>query len=367
MCKAIIVTNPIPATNKSPLISLSKFSLILSCVFGMLPVFGGNIEELGNNACVEIHSVRCSRTGSKLKKILSFLKLEFSMFFNILKSADRDDKAFFWIADKMLFPFWAAKLKRAQIYYFLMGNVGTEGKKTVFGSISEKMIVYMAEHADYVCVESRSVINYWKVRIKPERIKIIHLFVEGDAEHSYDQKENTIGMVCRLAEGKHVLESIEAFSMFLKTNPGWKLKIVGSGKLRDDCENLIKNFRLDQSIELLGWVEHSKLTGIVAKWKLMLFPTDAEGLPNGLIETMLQGVPAVASPIGGIIDVIEDGVNGWILSDCSADSICETMIRALSSQDFLSIAKAAESTIAQKFTFEASVGNLKEQLKEVYA
>ncbi|EGW38472.1 glycosyl transferases group 1 family protein [Desulfosporosinus sp. OT] len=328
-------------------------------------VLGGNIEDFDDNACVELYNVRCSRTGNKLRKVLSFLKLELLLLSMILKRVERDDLAFFWIADKMLLPFWAAKLKRARTYYFLMGNVGNEGKKTLFRNISEKMIVYMAEHADYICVESLSVIDCWNIRIKPEKIKIIHLFVEGKAEPLYEQKENTIGMVCRLVEGKHVLESIKAFAMFSNQKPNWKLQIVGSGMLRDDCENLIKEFKLEHKVELLGWVEHSKLPSIVAKWKLLLFPTDAEGLPNGLIETMFQGVPAIASPVGGIIDVIEDWVNGWILSDCSVDSICEAMIRALSSQNFLSIAKAAEKIIVQKFTFSASVDNLREQLKEV--
>lgn len=361
-----VLTNPLPVSNKSPLISLGKFCLMLANVFCKPIVLGGNLEELSTNSKVEIHSVKCKRTGSMVGKILSFLKLELLLFFHILRRADRTDKMFFWIADKMLFPFWAAKLKRVQTYYFLMGNVGIEGKRTLFGLISEQIILYMAKRADYVCVESLAVIKQWKIKVSPQKLKIIHLFVEDEAKGFYEQKEDIVGMVCRLVEGKHVLASIEAFSMFKKLNPGWKLQIVGSGKLRADCETMIGRLMVND-VELLGWVEHSQLPDIVAKWKLLLFPTDAEGLPNGLIETMLQGVPAVASPVGGIIDVIEDGVNGWILPDSSAGGIFQTMIQAVSSQDLMSVAKAAEDTVAHKFTFKASISNLKEQLKEVRA
>ncbi|MDR3560095.1 MAG: glycosyltransferase [Negativicutes bacterium] len=367
MGKVFIVTNPIPSTNQSPLISLNKLIQILSRVFGRVSVFGGNLEDIANKDYTQIHNIRCDRTGNKLLKLVSFLKLELILFIRILNTANQGDKAFFWIADKMLLPFWAAKLKRAPIYYFLMGNIGYEGGKSLFRSISQKIIVYMAEHAEYICVESPAVIECWHLRVKPERIKVIHLFVEASALSLYDQKENTIGMVCRLAAGKHVLESIMAFSMFLKTNAGWNLQIIGSGNLREDCENLINKLNLEQSVEMLGWVDHHKLPSIIAKWKLLLFPTDAEGLPNGLIETMLQGVPAVASHVGGIIDVIEDGINGWVLPDCSADSICKTMIHAVSSSEFLSIAKTAKRTIEQRYTFEASVNNLKAQLNEVVA
>lgn len=367
MDKVFVVTNPVPPTNKSPVISLNKLVQLLSCVFSDVSVFGGNIEDLLNSDGAKVHNISCFRTGNKLKRIIDFLKLELVLFFKILNTTKQGDKAFFWIADKMLLPFLAAKLKRAQIYYFLMGNVGSEGGKTVFRSISQKLIVYMAEHADFVCVESPSVLDFWRISLKPERLKVIHLFVEAAAIARYEQKKNTIGMVCRLATGKHVLESIEAFSMFLKTHGDWKLQIIGSGKLHGDCENLIKKLNLSQCVEMFGWVDHKMIPGIVAKWKLLLFPTDAEGLPNALIETMLQGVPAVASRIGGIVDVIEDGVNGWVLPDCSSNSICQAMIKAVSSDNFLDVAKAAESTIEQRYTFAASVSNLRHQLNEVVA
>lgn len=367
MDKVYIITNPIPESNKSSLVTLSKFATILSEVSDKLIIMGGNLHEMP--ICdelkqkIETYTVHYERKGSYLKKILSFLSLQLQISKYIFNTIHKDEIVFFWIGDKMILPYIMAKYKRAQINYFLMGNVSKEGKKSIFKMISTMLIQFMAKHADYVCVESPSILNCWNLNNKKIKSRIIHLYVQDHKELDYQKKKNIVGMVCRLAEGKHVLEAITGFFNFAIEHPEWRLEIVGSGKLQKDCEELVSRLNANHIIKLYGWKNHDEIPGIIENWKLLLLPTDAEGLPNGLIESMILGVPAIASPVGGIVDVIKDNQNGWILNTISINSITSALEKATINPRFLEIARDAERTINERYTFQASVNNIKAQLR----
>lgn len=163
-------------------------------------------------------------------------------------------------------------------------------------------------------------------------------------------------MVCRLTPGKHIVESIEAMVRIHKNHADWILEIIGSGKQEEECKALIRKYNAESCIHMLGWVEHSELQNYVAKWKYLLFPTDTEGMPNGLIEMMGSGIPAIASPVGGISDIIQDGENGLLLMDCSVEIIAKSIESAIavSEENYRLMAASAYKEISENFTLSAA-------------
>ena len=233
--------------------------------------------------------------------------------------------------------------------------VEKEGTQSTFTALSGRLIRYMASNSDYVCMESPSVKNEWKDLVSP-REKIIHLYTDVLEKPVFEYKELVIGMVCRLTPGKHVLECIEAMQKIHKEYPEWKLEIIGSGKQQQECEELIEQLKAEQYVNLLGWVEHSDLQRYTRKWKFLLFPTDTEGMPNGLIEMMGCGIPAIASAVGGIADIVTDGINGILLSDCSDKAIFEGIRLAITTSEeaYRRMSANAYETINEQFTLEAA-------------
>ena len=79
-------------------------------------------------------------------------------------------------------------------------------------------------------------------------------------------------------------------------------------------------------------------------------------MPNGLIEMMGQGIPALASPVGGIIDVVDNGLNGFILSETSADEIEKKMIEmiTISNDQYVKMADKAYGIIKNNYSLEAA-------------
>ena len=79
-------------------------------------------------------------------------------------------------------------------------------------------------------------------------------------------------------------------------------------------------------------------------------------MPNGLIEMMGCGIPAIASAVGGIADIVTDGINGILLSDCSDKAIFEGIRLAITTSEeaYRRMSANAYETINEQFTLEAA-------------
>ncbi len=360
MPDAFIVVNPMIAANKSTEVTLSKFLRIISPCFSRLIVIGGNLSVEPDLKDTELVSFEITRAGSKVRRAFDIIGVQVKMFTAIRHRLHQDDKVFFWIADKMILPFWAAKSCKAEINYFIMGNVAKEGSANLFTRISAKLIRYMAEHADYTCMESKSVIDEWP-GLKTNKIRVIHLYTDKIGMNPIEDREKIIGMVCRLAEGKHVLECIEAMVDVHVVHPEWKLEIIGSGRQQAECEQMIKELHAEDYIYLLGWIEHDRIIDYTERWKFFLFPTDTEGMPNGLIEMMGRGIPPLASPVGGIKDIVENNVNGILLENNTRNSIKEGILQFIcfNNKIYSNYAIAALNTVACEYSIDGAISNAK--------
>lgn len=351
----IVVTNPMIAANRSAEVTLSKFLRVIKPSVESIQVIGGNLSVESDLNDIQLISFPIVRHPNKFKRMLSIIGVQLKMMGAIIRIGQKGQPAYFWIADKMILPYFAAKMKRMEVNYFIYGNVEKEGIQSRFTALSGKMIRYMASNADYVCMESPSVKSEWR-GLKAKNEKIIHLYTDVLEKPTFEHRQRVIGMVCRLTPGKHIVESIEAMQEVHKKYPEWKLEIIGSGKQQQECEERIKRLNAEAYVDMLGWVEHSDLQKYTQKWKYLLFPTDTEGMPNGLIEMMGCGIPAIASAVGGIADIIQDSKNGFILRDCTADAISKGIEKAVCTPEnkYHDMSKMAYTTITDEFTLCAA-------------
>ena len=364
MTRAYIITNPMIAANKSTEVTLSKFLRVIHSCFDHLIVIGGNLSVESDLQDVELVSFRIQRGKNKINRTLDILNVQFRMCFAIRERIKKNEQVFFWIGDKMIFPFLAAKRRKAEINYFIMGNTAKEGKVSLFTRISSKLIRYMAEHADYICMESKSVRYEWPgLTLKKERI--IHLYTDNIEMNPLEDRDRVMGMVCRLTAGKHVKECIEAMAEVHATYPEWSLEIIGSGKQQTECEQLIDDMNVKEYVKLFGWIKHDNISEKTKKWKYFLFPTDTEGMPNGLLEMMGHGIPVLATPVGGIRDIVRNGVNGYLLEDNTKETIVNTIMRVImmSETEYRKNAEEAYKTIVSEYSLESAIHNARNTLR----
>lgn len=298
---------------------------------------------------------RSRRHPWKAGRIAAVLQVQLRQMLAVLRLGKRGRPVYFWIADKMLLPYLAARARGMEVNYFIYGNVEREGRPSLWTALSGKLIRYMASHADWLCMESPRVRKEWP-GLEGKGEKSIHLYTGVNEKPDFSARGPVLGMVCRLTPGKHVIESIRAMAEIHKAYPEWRLEIIGSGIQEPECRALIRQLDAGGYIELQGWVEHARLYSQVKNWKYLLFPTDTEGMPNGLVEMMGQGIPAIASPAGGIADLVQDGKNGMLLPDGSVEGIRQGMERGILTPEpaYREMAQKAYETIRDAFTLEAA-------------
>jgi len=126
--------------------------------------------------------------------------------------------------------------------------------------------------------------------------------------------ENYINLVAvgRLSHEKGFDVLIKAMSEVLKVDDKYRLYIVGEGKDRVMLEELIKHFKLEKNIFLLGF--HNNPYKYIKYANAFILSSRWEGLPNVVLESLYIGTPVVATKVVKLLEqLIEDGKNGFLV------------------------------------------------------
>jgi glycosyltransferase involved in cell wall biosynthesis len=117
-----------------------------------------------------------------------------------------------------------------------------------------------------------------------------------------DPDEVLVTFVGRLVAIKRVDVLLRAFASLRDTKPPLRLAIVGDGELRDELERLTAELELGERVRFVGyWTDMAE---IAAATDVAVLSSDNEGTPVSLIEAAAAGVPAVATAVGGVPDVV---------------------------------------------------------------
>lgn len=139
---------------------------------------------------------------------------------------------------------------------------------------------------------------------------------EITALEDYTDNEKTITTVARLVPRKNISKLIEEFSVVAKRNPEWKLNIIGDGPQRGSLESLAKGKGVKNQVEFIG--ETKDPYSFLRKTQIFVLPSLFEGFPMSSLEALAHGLPLIGFDIcNGINEQVKDGVNGFLVGDCS--------------------------------------------------
>lgn len=132
------------------------------------------------------------------------------------------------------------------------------------------------------------------------------------AEVGIPENAFVVGQVGRLSKQKAPDVFVKAAKLIKETIPNAYFLLVGDGELRPQIENMIKEYNLQDSFLITGWVDNP-----VSYMKIMNVGTLLsrwEGFGLVLPEYMASGVPIVATDVDAIPNIIKDGYNGLLIS-----------------------------------------------------
>ena len=175
-----------------------------------------------------------------------------------------------------------------------------------------------------------------------------------------DTSAPVIGTVGRLSPEKGHLHLLQAFKQLLEQFPNARLMIVGEGQERDNLAREIQQLGLSDQVELCPYT--SDIKAVYAKLDLFVLPSLAEGIPNVLLEAMANSVPCVATRVGSVPDVVEDGVSGVLVEAGDPQAFGEAMCKVLAApaDERRCMVDAARDKLAREFSPSVRAGRFQD-------
>ena len=165
--------------------------------------------------------------------------------------------------------------------------------------------------------------------------------------------------VARLEKVKNLGLLLEACATLRERGVAFRCALVGDGRVRQDVEATRARLGLENIVEMTGAVDHAEVLKWWQRAAVATLTSDSEGLPVSLLEAAACGVPAVATAVGGIPELVEDGVTGLLASPGNARSVA-TAWQRLREDDALRarLGAAARRRVEERFGLARQVDAL---------
>ncbi len=161
-----------------------------------------------------------------------------------------------------------------------------------------------------------------------------------------------------IEQNKGVFELLEAIDIV--RNLPIQVSMGGNGRDIERLQQLMIEKKLTNTVSLLSWVHKEQKMSLLQTTDIFVLPSYKEGYPNALLEAMASGIPSIASNVGGVPDIITDGVNGCLITPKNSQMLAEKIKYLVENEAIrMEMSKKAKSTVLQNNQLQTAVEILK--------
>jgi glycogen synthase len=195
--------------------------------------------------------------------------------------------------------------------------------------------------ADLITVNSQAMLQeledrHLDLQRKPGAVRIVMNGVDQQIFHPPSTAQSIdryILCVGRLVEQKGMEYVIRALIYVREKFPDVHLKLAGDGELKDALKKLSESLLLSDRVEFLGWRRPDELAALYRSAAVVVVPSTYEPFGMTALEAMACQRPVVASRIGGLEDLVEDGVTGFLAEPRDELDLAQRLMALLSDPD----------------------------------
>ena len=335
--------------------------------------FGSNVRFIhGNATCPNAGDSVLSTISGELKAQMRISRALFSL--------PRDARLVFWRgrSSTILLPLFLARLMGKKSI-LLLESRGSELVGQVYkgplrmGGFILSGIYRGVERATY-SLASRLIVNVpglleqpWLVRygdrVFPHPAAIRFINPDFEISRPLSQRKTVVGYIGRMSDEKGVLNLVKAISLVANHMNEAEFLLGGGGPLLDRVEKELTGLIGRDRARVLDWILHNELPGYLNQMKLLVLPSQYEGLPTIVLEAMACGTPVLAAAVGAVPDLITDGETGFIMENNSPDCIARNVIRALNHPALDQTSQNARAFVEREYSY----GAMKEKWQKLLA
>lgn len=228
-------------------------------------------------------------------------------------------------------------------------------------SAAQRFVQMAAYRAAHVVVANSRAAREQVVRegVAPERTRLIPNGVElkrpqaGVREHRAIRR---ILMVANLRAEKGHDVLIDAAPAILAGQPDAEIWLAGDGPMRDALAARAEARGVAERVRFLG--QSDAVPALLDASDLFVLPSRSEAFPNAVIEAMAAGLPVIASRVGGIPELVADGVSGVLVPAGDAAALARAVLDLMDRPELAArLGRAARADVERRFSFERMVAD----------
>jgi len=190
--------------------------------------------------------------------------------------------------------------------------------------------------------------------------------VEFPSEWRMRESDGCAAMVANFHIYKGHLDVLEAARLVVQHRPRFKLVLFGDGALRPEIEAFCAKNGLQENVILAG--ARLDAPNLLSTFDFTILASSQEGFPNAVMESMARRVPVIATRVGGIPELVRDGIDGKLVEFGRPDQMSAAMLELL--QDAPArhrMGDAARTRIIDEFSVQAMVARTEEVYEKLLA
>ena len=198
--------------------------------------------------------------------------------------------------------------------------------------------------------------------VSPEKIEVHYsgidcgrfTLLKNDDRHRKNP-DFTFISVGRFTEKKGFEYILEATDALYRKGKRFKLLFIGEGPLKTRLQAVIEKKEMTEYVSLLPWVPHDQLLNyyrsadVFVSHNIVPVSGDMEGIPNVLKEAMATGLPVISTFHAGIGDLIQNGVNGFLVKERDTVALSERMKMVMEEMERLEEMKLEARRYIEKY------------------
>ncbi|MCD1294546.1 glycosyltransferase family 1 protein [Methanocella sp. CWC-04] len=190
---------------------------------------------------------------------------------------------------------------------------------------------------------------------------------ENNVRKKYDINDDPMLLfVGRMITQKGLTYLIDAMPMVLKEYPNAKILLIGRGNLLETLKSKVKAMGLEDSVIFSGYMSEEMLKEAYGTCDLFVLPSVWEVLPIAILEAMSAGRPIACTDAGGNKELVEDGLNGYVVPSRDPKALADKINLMLSDPERMkSMGHASRKRAEEEFDWKLIAASTKKVYEDL--
>lgn len=209
------------------------------------------------------------------------------------------------------------------------------------------------------------------VRVVRNGVDVEDLVAQGRrsglrAEMNIPDEAVVVGFVGRFVEAKGIFDLVSALATLAEDGVPVRALFVGSGPDGARLEEAVRSRGLSGAVHIPGSLPHGRIGEAYGAMDVFCLPSHKEGIPVSMLEALALGIPAVVSSVGGIPEVVRDGVEGVLVSAGDVVRLADALVQLFRCPERRqAMGNAGRERIRREFHIERAADQWTELYREV--